>query len=174
MENFARQLANTTVDNDLLKQDGKAITKEKSEDLAFDAYIGLIRKTDFNADLRGNAVDFLVKMCQESDEATKVMQNSNIDTTKISTILNNADVDFKKGKPVVVVDDEDIENEGDLIIAGSLITTDSINFIIRNTSGVVCVPMESEYLDRLNLSPMTLVSEDKKGTAFNVSVDASV
>ena len=73
VENFARQLANTTVDNDLLTQDGKVTTKEKAEDLAFDAYIGLIRKTDFDGDLRGDAVDFLVKMCQESDEATKVL-----------------------------------------------------------------------------------------------------
>lgn len=88
--------------------------------------------------------------------------------------IDDAIEDLKKGKPVVVVDDEDRENEGDLIIAGSLITTESMNFIIRNTSGVVCVPMESEDLDRLNLPPMTLVNEDKKGTAFSVSVDASV
>jgi len=87
--------------------------------------------------------------------------------------IDDAIEDFKKGKPVVVVDDEDRENEGDLIIAGSLITTESMNFMIRNTSGVVCVPMESEDLDRLNLPPMTLVNEDKKGTAFSVSVDAS-
>ncbi|MEY2778385.1 MAG: hypothetical protein RL008_481, partial [Actinomycetota bacterium] len=88
--------------------------------------------------------------------------------------IDDAIEDFKKGKPVVVVDDEDRENEGDLIIAGSLITTESMNFIIRNTSGVVCVPMEPEDLDRLNLPPMTLMNEDKKGTAFSVSVDASV
>ena len=88
--------------------------------------------------------------------------------------IDEAIKDFKKGKPVVVVDDEDRESEGDLIIAGSLITTESLNFIIRNTSGVVCVPMESGDLDRLNLPPMTLVNEDKKGTAFSVSVDASV
>jgi len=88
--------------------------------------------------------------------------------------IDDAIEDFKRGKPVVVVDDEDRENEGDLIIAGSLITTESMNFIIRNTSGVVCVPMEPEDLDRLNLPPMTLMNEDKKGTAFSVSVDASV
>jgi len=94
--------------------------------------------------------------------------------TFIFDSIDEAIKDFKKGKPVVVVDDEDRESEGDLIIAGSLITTESLNFIIRNTSGVVCVPMESGDLDRLNLSPMTLVNEDKKGTAFSVSVDASV
>jgi 3,4-dihydroxy 2-butanone 4-phosphate synthase / GTP cyclohydrolase II len=88
--------------------------------------------------------------------------------------IDEAIKDFKKGKPVVVVDDEDRESEGDLIIAGSLITTELMNFIIRNTSGVVCVPMESGDLDRLNLPPITLVNEDKKGTAFSVSVDASV
>jgi 3,4-dihydroxy 2-butanone 4-phosphate synthase / GTP cyclohydrolase II len=88
--------------------------------------------------------------------------------------IDEAIKDFKKGKPVVVVDDEDRESEGDLIIAGSLITTELMNFIIRNTSGVVCVPMESGDLDRLNLPPITLVNEDKKGTALSVSVDASV
>jgi 3,4-dihydroxy 2-butanone 4-phosphate synthase/GTP cyclohydrolase II len=94
--------------------------------------------------------------------------------TFIFDSIDEAIKDFKKGKPVVVVDDEDRESEGDLIIAGSLITTESLNFIIRNTSGVVCVPMESGDLDRLNLPPITLVNEDKKGTAFSVSVDASV
>ena len=65
------------------------------------------------------------------------MNNKNITFYSIDDAIE----DFKKGKPVVVVDDDDRENEGDLIIAGSLITTESMNFIIRNTSGVVCVPM---------------------------------
>ena len=67
------------------------------------------------------------------------MNNTTITFDSIDVAIE----DFKKGKAVVVVDDDDGENEGDLIIAGSLITTESMNFIIRNTSGVVCVPMES-------------------------------
>jgi 3,4-dihydroxy 2-butanone 4-phosphate synthase/GTP cyclohydrolase II len=77
-----------------------------------------------------------------------------------------------RGEAVVVVDDEDRENEGDLIFAGSLATTELMAFTIRHTSGVVCVPMPGEWLDRLNIPPMTSVNEDAKGTAYTVSVDA--
>ena len=77
-----------------------------------------------------------------------------------------------RGESVVVVDDEDRENEGDLIFAGSLSTQENMAFMIRHTSGVVCVPMPGEWLDRLNVPPMTTVNEDSKGTAYTVSVDA--
>ena len=76
--------------------------------------------------------------------------------------VESAIEEFKLGHAIVVVDDEDRENEGDLILPGSLITTESMNFMIKNTSGVVCVPMESEDLDRLKVPPMTAVNEDKK------------
>ena len=77
-----------------------------------------------------------------------------------------------RGEAVVVVDDEDRENEGDLIFAGSLTTVELMAFMVRYTSGVVCVPMPGEWLDRLNIPPMTAVNEDAKGTAYTVSVDA--
>ncbi len=77
-----------------------------------------------------------------------------------------------RGEAVVVVDDEDRENEGDLIFAGSLTTVELMGFMVRHTSGVVCVPMPGEWLDRLNIPPMTAVNEDAKGTAYTVSVDA--
>lgn len=77
-----------------------------------------------------------------------------------------------RGEAVVVVDDEDRENEGDLIFAGALATTELMAFTIRHTSGVVCVPMPGEWLDRLSIPPMTSVNEDAKGTAYTVSVDA--
>ncbi len=77
-----------------------------------------------------------------------------------------------EGKPVVVVDDEDRENEGDLIFAASRATPELVAFMIRHTSGVVCVPMTGPDLDRLKLPPMTFVNEDKKQTAYSVSVDA--
>jgi 3,4-dihydroxy 2-butanone 4-phosphate synthase/GTP cyclohydrolase II len=76
------------------------------------------------------------------------------------------------GQAIVVVDDEDRENEGDLIFAASLATPELMGFMIRYSSGVVCVPMTGPDLDRLKLPPMTQVNEDKKGTAYSVSVDA--
>ncbi|WP_346011944.1 bifunctional 3,4-dihydroxy-2-butanone-4-phosphate synthase/GTP cyclohydrolase II [Streptomyces sp. SID3343] len=76
------------------------------------------------------------------------------------------------GEAIVVVDDEDRENEGDLIFAGELATQALMAFMIRYSSGVVCVPMRGADLDRLKLPPMTAVNEDRKGTAYSVSVDA--
>jgi len=88
--------------------------------------------------------------------------------------IESAIEEFKAGKALVVVDDEDSENEGDLVLAGNLINSESMNFMIKNTSGVVCVPMLAEDLDRLNLPPMIAINEDKKSTAFSVSVDAAI
>ena len=76
------------------------------------------------------------------------------------------------GQVVVVVDDEDRENEGDLIFAASKTTPEIVGFMTRYTSGVICVAMEGSELDRLDLPPMTVVNEDRKGTAYAVSVDA--
>lgn len=76
------------------------------------------------------------------------------------------------GHCVVVVDDEDRENEGDLIAAAQLATQETLAFMIRHTSGVICTPMVGADLDRLALPPMTAVNEDAKGTAYAVSVDA--
>jgi 3,4-dihydroxy 2-butanone 4-phosphate synthase/GTP cyclohydrolase II len=84
----------------------------------------------------------------------------------------DAVADLKAGKAVVVVDDEDRENEGDLIFAASKATPELVAFMIRYTSGVVCVPLGGTDLDRLNLPPMTHINEDRKGTAYSVSVDA--
>ena len=76
------------------------------------------------------------------------------------------------GRPVVVVDDEDRENEGDIVFAASAATPEVMAFTVRYSSGVVCVPMTGDELDRLHLPPMTAVNEDRKGTAYAVSVDA--
>lgn len=76
------------------------------------------------------------------------------------------------GRAVVVIDDEDRENEGDLIVAADAATPELMGFVIRHTSGVVCVPMTGPDLDRLDLPPMTAINEDVKRTAFTVSVDA--
>ncbi|MEI6373899.1 MAG: bifunctional 3,4-dihydroxy-2-butanone-4-phosphate synthase/GTP cyclohydrolase II [Actinomycetes bacterium] len=76
------------------------------------------------------------------------------------------------GHAVVVVDDEDRENEGDLIFAAQRATAELTGFMIRHTSGYICVGMRGTELDRLGLPPMTVVNEDRKQTAYAVSVDA--
>ncbi len=86
--------------------------------------------------------------------------------------IERAIADIAAGRAVVVVDDEDRENEGDLIFAASKATPALVAFMVRHCSGVVCVPMLGADLDRLKLPPMTVVNEDRKGTAYAVSVDA--
>jgi 3,4-dihydroxy 2-butanone 4-phosphate synthase/GTP cyclohydrolase II len=76
------------------------------------------------------------------------------------------------GQAVVVVDDEDRENEGDMIFAAQKASAALAAFMIRHTSGYICVGMEGVDLDRLNLPPMTAVNQDRKGTAYSVTVDA--
>ena len=77
------------------------------------------------------------------------------------------------GRPVVVVDDEDRENEGDLIFAAQYATAELLAFTIRHSSGVICVPMAGEWLDRLGIALMTPHNQDRMRTAYTVSVDAS-
>jgi 3,4-dihydroxy 2-butanone 4-phosphate synthase/GTP cyclohydrolase II len=79
---------------------------------------------------------------------------------------------IRDGRPVVVVDDEDRENEGDLIFAAQKATPELTGFMIRWTSGYICVAMPGDDLDRLGLPPMTAINEDRKGTAYAVTVDA--
>ncbi|MEU1283271.1 bifunctional 3,4-dihydroxy-2-butanone-4-phosphate synthase/GTP cyclohydrolase II [Kitasatospora sp. NPDC005856] len=86
--------------------------------------------------------------------------------------VERAIADIALGRAVVVVDDEDRENEGDIVFAASAATPELMAFTIRYSSGVICAPMTGEELDRLKLPPMTQVNEDRKGTAYTVSVDA--
>ncbi|GAA1933119.1 bifunctional 3,4-dihydroxy-2-butanone-4-phosphate synthase/GTP cyclohydrolase II [Kitasatospora viridis] len=86
--------------------------------------------------------------------------------------VERAIADIAAGRAVVVVDDEDRENEGDLIFAATAATPELLAFTIRHTSGVICVPVTHADADRLGLPPMTRVNEDRKGTAYTVSVDA--
>ncbi|MGV0795001.1 3,4-dihydroxy-2-butanone-4-phosphate synthase [Mycolicibacterium sp. XJ1819] len=80
--------------------------------------------------------------------------------------------DIAEGKPVVVIDDEDRENEGDIIFGAEKATPELMAFTIRHTSGLICVPMAPRLLDRLRIPPMTPDNQDKMQTAFSVSVDA--
>ena len=79
---------------------------------------------------------------------------------------------IKEGKPIVVTDDESRENEGDLIMSSELATAETIGFIIRHSSGVLCCSVPGERLDELQLPPMVVNNEDPKQTAYAVSTDA--
>jgi 3,4-dihydroxy 2-butanone 4-phosphate synthase/GTP cyclohydrolase II len=85
--------------------------------------------------------------------------------------IQNAVAAFARGEIVIVADDDDRENEGDLFVAASLCTPEKMAFIIRNTSGIVCVPLAPEEARRLHLDPMVALNDAPLGTAFTVSVD---
>jgi 3,4-dihydroxy 2-butanone 4-phosphate synthase/GTP cyclohydrolase II len=78
---------------------------------------------------------------------------------------------FGRGEIVVVADDDDRENEGDLFVAASMCTPEKMAFIIRHTSGIVCAPLSAEEAKRLHLDPMVALNDAPLGTAFTVSVD---
>jgi 3,4-dihydroxy 2-butanone 4-phosphate synthase/GTP cyclohydrolase II len=78
---------------------------------------------------------------------------------------------FARGEIVVVTDDDDRENEGDLFVAASLCTPEKMAFIIRHTSGIVCAPLSADEARRLHLDPMVAANDAPLGTAFTVSVD---
>jgi 3,4-dihydroxy 2-butanone 4-phosphate synthase / GTP cyclohydrolase II len=78
---------------------------------------------------------------------------------------------FARGEIIVVTDDDDRENEGDLIIAASYVTPEKMAFIIRHTCGIVCAPITGEIARRLHLAPMVADSDAIHGTAFTISVD---
>ena len=79
--------------------------------------------------------------------------------------------DIKAGKMVVVIDDEDRENEGDLVVAAEKASPEVINFMVTYAKGLVCVPMDGKRLDELDIQPMVLKNTDNHETAFTVSVD---
>jgi len=81
--------------------------------------------------------------------------------------------DILNGKMVVVVDDEDRENEGDLVMAASFVTPDAINFMIRYGKGLVCLPVTEDLLDYWDLKEMVEKNEDRFQTSFTVSIDAA-
>jgi 3,4-dihydroxy 2-butanone 4-phosphate synthase/GTP cyclohydrolase II len=86
--------------------------------------------------------------------------------------VDRAIKDIAEGRPVVVVDDADRENEGDIILAASRATPELLAFMIRHTSGVICVPLPGAQLDRLHLPLMTSQNTEHMRTAFTLSVDA--
>ena len=85
--------------------------------------------------------------------------------------IEEAIEDIKNGKMIIVVDDEDRENEGDLVIAAEKATPEAVNFMIKYAKGLLCVPIEEEIADKLKLNPMVENNTDNHETAFTVSVD---
>jgi 3,4-dihydroxy 2-butanone 4-phosphate synthase/GTP cyclohydrolase II len=92
-------------------------------------------------------------------------------TTLLDTV-ETALAHLAAARPVLVVDDEQRENEGDIIFAAEHATAELLAFTVRYSSGVICVAMPPQRADLLDLPPMTAVNEDRKRTAFTVSVDA--
>ncbi|MBN9185787.1 GTP cyclohydrolase II [Microbacterium sp.] len=80
---------------------------------------------------------------------------------------------LRAGRPVIVADDENRENEGDIILSAALATPEWIAWTIRYSSGFLCAPMPADWADRLDLPPMVANNEDSRGTAYTVSVDAA-
>jgi 3,4-dihydroxy 2-butanone 4-phosphate synthase/GTP cyclohydrolase II len=94
-----------------------------------------------------------------------------INKFKFSTIQDAVE-DIRNGKMIIVVDDENRENEGDLVCAAQLATTDIVNFMISKARGLVCVPMSAAKLHNLKIGLMTCEISDKHRTKFTISVDA--
>lgn len=81
--------------------------------------------------------------------------------------------DMRAGRMVILVDEEDRENEGDLIMAADHVTAEAVNFMARFGRGLICLTLTKERCERLQLPPMTARNGDKKGTAFTVSIEAA-
>ena len=95
--------------------------------------------------------------------------------SSLTSSMNSIDeilAELRAGRMVVVMDDEDRENEGDLIMAADRVTPEAVAFMIRYSSGIICVPMEEEGLIRLDLPQMVQANSESHRTAFTVSVDA--
>ena len=89
----------------------------------------------------------------------------------ISTILEAID-DIRSGKMIILVDDEDRENEGDLCIAAQFVSPEAINFMARYGRGLICLTLNEELADKLNLQPMVQDNKARFGTAFTISIEA--
>ena len=92
-------------------------------------------------------------------------------TRESQMLVESTAAAFARGEMVVVADDDDRENEGDLFVAAAMCTPEKMAFIIRHTSGIVCAPLSVEEAKRLHLDPMVALNDAPLGTAFTVSVD---
>jgi 3,4-dihydroxy 2-butanone 4-phosphate synthase/GTP cyclohydrolase II len=107
----------------------------------------------------------------ERKRMVRFSQEGEVRMAELNTI-EEAIEDIKQGKMVIVVDDADRENEGDMIFAAEKVTPEVINFVSKYARGLVCIPMTRDRIEQLDLSPMVKVNTAKLGTRFTVSVDA--
>ena len=112
----------------------------------------------------------MARMASSSSSSSSATDGESAYTQAFSTI-EEAVEDIRCGRFVVVLDDYDRENEGDLIMASEKATAESLAFMIKHSSGFVCVSARGERLDKLLLPPMRAKNEDAKQTAYAVSVD---
>ena len=87
-------------------------------------------------------------------------------------MIDEAAEDIRRGKLIIIVDDEDRENEGDLVCAAELVTPEIINFMAVHGRGLICLPLTEERCDELQLIPQTSDNTSKMGTAFTISIEA--
>ena len=97
---------------------------------------------------------------------------SAVTNEKVFASIPEAIEEIRRGRMVIVVDDADRENEGDLIMAAERVTPEAIAFIVRHTSGVICMPVIGQRLDELEIPLMVAANTDSRRTAFTISVDA--
>ena len=108
--------------------------------------------------------------------ATELNSKINTMTQLIPVPISSVEdivADMRAGKIVILVDEEDRENEGDLVLAADHVTADGINFMARYGRGLICLTLTRERCERLELPPMTARNGDKKGTAFTASIEAA-
>ena len=119
---------------------------------------------------RPSAVDLLVSSevsrVSGDDERSPVAQG--VKFAEIEKSLR----ELRSGRMIVIADDEDRQNEGDLLIAAEMVTPEVINFMATYARGLICLAMSGERLDQLELGPMVLHNTANLGTAFTVSIDA--
>jgi len=100
-----------------------------------------------------------------------VVETRNSDTQEIMGSIEDAIAAIKDGKMIIVVDDENRENEGDLLMAADMVTPEHVNFMISKGKGLLCAPLTADYAQRLDIPLMTQSNNERHGTKFTISVD---
>jgi 3,4-dihydroxy 2-butanone 4-phosphate synthase/GTP cyclohydrolase II len=100
-------------------------------------------------------------------------EEARVDPTPVLASIETALRHLRRGRPVIVVDDESRENEGDVVLSAELASQEWLAWTVRVSSGFICAPMTNVEADRLDLPPMVARNEDDRGTAYTVSVDAA-
>jgi 3,4-dihydroxy 2-butanone 4-phosphate synthase/GTP cyclohydrolase II len=108
----------------------------------------------------------------EYSGAVAVAYQDELDHSRVFASIDDAIEDLRAGRMVVIVDDEDRENEGDVAMAAEMITPEAVNFMATHARGLICLTITGERADELELAPMTPCNTSPCGTAFTVSIDA--